>query len=48
MSGDILCYEGHGVSGKVVGDHEDIYHFGLLLQFLFCGHPLTLILVKSR
>ena len=35
MSGCILCHEGHGVPGKVVSDHEDIYHFGLLLQFLF-------------
>ena len=34
MSSRILCHEGHGVSGKVVSDHRNIYHFGLLLQFL--------------
>ena len=35
VSSCILCHEGHGVSGEVVGDHEDIYHFRLLLQLLF-------------
>ena len=35
LSGRILCHEGHGVSGKVVGDHKDIYHFGFLLQLFF-------------
>ena len=35
VSSCILCHEGHGVLGKVVSDHKDIYHFGLLLQLLF-------------
>ena len=35
VSHHILCHEGHGVSGEVVSDHKDIYHFGFLLQLLF-------------
>ena len=35
MSGRVFCHEGHGVLSEVVCDHQDIYHFRLLLQFLF-------------
>ena len=47
MSSRILCHEGHSVSGKVVSDHEDIYHSGFFFNS-FSQSPLTSILVKSR